>query len=120
MLAPLAAHRQTVRQAEPRHSPAYTVPAVIITWDPKKAAANFRKHGVAFDEAATVFSDKLSTTFPSEDHSENEARFLTIGLSANRQILVVAHTEDDNIIRIISARQATSQEKRFKPGTGST
>src|SRR5205823_1421994 len=87
--------------------------AVIITWDPKKAEANLRKHSVDFDEAATVFSDTLSTTFPSEDHSENEARFITIGLSANRQMLVVAHTEDDNIIRIISARQATSQEKRF-------
>ena len=86
---------------------------MIITWDPKKAEGNLRKHGVSFDEAATVFSDTLSTTFPSQDHSKNEARFLTIGLSANRQTLVVAHTEDDNVIRIISARQATSQEKRF-------
>jgi uncharacterized protein len=86
---------------------------VIITWDPKKAAANLRKHGIDFSEAATVFNDTLSTTFPSQDHSENEARFLTIGLSANRQTLVVAHTEADWVIRIISARQATSQEKRF-------
>jgi uncharacterized DUF497 family protein len=86
---------------------------VIITWDPKKAEANLRKHGVDFEEAATVFSDPLSTTFPSQDHSENETRFLTIGLSANRQILVVAHTEDANVIRIISARRATSQERRF-------
>jgi hypothetical protein len=86
---------------------------VIITWDPKKAGANFRKHGISFEEAATIFSDTLSTTFPSQDHSESEARFLTIGLSANRQTLVVTHTEDDNVIRIISARQATSQEKRF-------
>jgi uncharacterized protein len=76
---------------------------VIITWDPRKAEANLRKHGVGFDEAATAFSDPLSTTFPSQDHSENEARFLTIGLSVNRQTLVVAHTEDDNVIRIISA-----------------
>lgn len=84
-----------------------------ITWDPKKAEANLRKHGVDFREAATVFTDPLSTTFPSEDHSENEVRFLTIGVSANRQVLVVAHTEDDEIIRIISARGATSQERRF-------
>jgi uncharacterized DUF497 family protein len=86
---------------------------VIITWDLKKAEANRRKHGAEFAEAATVFSDRLSTTFPSEDHSGNEARFITIGLSANRQTLVVAHTEEDSIIRIISARRATSQEKRF-------
>jgi uncharacterized DUF497 family protein len=86
---------------------------VIITWDPKKAESNLRKHGVDFREAATIFSDRLSTTFPSEDHSENEVRFLTIGLSANQRILVVAHTEDDKIIRLISARLATPQEKRF-------
>jgi uncharacterized protein len=86
---------------------------VIIAWDQKKAKANLRKHGLDFNEAATVFSDPLSTTFPSEDHSESESRFLTIGLSAHQQIVVVAHTEDDNIIRIISARKATAQEKRF-------
>jgi uncharacterized DUF497 family protein len=86
---------------------------VIITWDPRKAEANLRKHGVAFDEAATVLSDTLSATFPSEDHSEDEARFITIGLAANRQILVVVHTEDDRVIRIISARQATAQERRY-------
>ena len=86
---------------------------MLITWDPKKAEVNFRKHGVDFNEAATVFKDPLSSTFPSQDHSESEARFLTIGLSLNRQLLVVAHTEDDNIILIISARKATPQEKRF-------
>jgi len=86
---------------------------VIITWDPKKAEANLRKHGIDFNEAAAVFSDTLSSTFPSQDHSENEARFLPIGSSPNQQTLVVAHTEDDNVIRIISARLATSQEKRF-------
>ena len=86
---------------------------MIVTWDPNKADANLRKHGVDFHEAATVFGDTLSTTFPSQDHSESEVRFLTIGLSANRQILVVAHTEDDEVIRIISARAATAQERRF-------
>jgi uncharacterized DUF497 family protein len=86
---------------------------VLISWDPGKAEANLRKHGVEFHEAATVFTDPLSTTFPSEDHSDNEQRFVTIGVSANRQILVVAHTEDDNTIRIISARQPTRQERRF-------
>ena len=86
---------------------------MLITWDPKKAEANLRKHGVDFQEAATIFNDPLSATFPSLDHSEPEARFLTIGLSASWSVLVVAHTEDDNVIRIISARMATSQERRF-------
>lgn len=84
-----------------------------ITWDTEKAAANLDKHGVDFHDAATVFTDPLSTTFPSEDHSENEARFLTIGEAARRKLLVVAHTEEDEIIRIISARRTTPQERRF-------
>lgn len=86
---------------------------MVITWDPDKAAANLDKHGVDLQEAATVFTDPLSTTFPSEDHSESEARFLTIGESTKGELLVVAHTEDDDIIRIISARLSTRQERRF-------
>ena len=84
-----------------------------ITWDPDKAAVNLDKHGVDFRGAATLFPDPLSVTFPSEDHSENEARFLTIGQSTKGELLVVAHTEEDDIIRIISARRATRQERRF-------
>ena len=84
-----------------------------ITWDPDKAAANLDKHGVDFHDAATVFADPLSTTFPSEDHTENEARFLTIGEAANGELFVVAHTEEGDIIRIISARRTTPQERRF-------
>ena len=84
-----------------------------ITWDPDKAEVNLDKHGVDFHDAATVFTDPLSTTFPSEDHSENEARFLTIGEAAKGELLVVAHTEEDEIIRIISARRTTAQERRF-------
>jgi len=86
---------------------------VLITWDPKKAETNLRKHGVDFHEAATIFSDPLSSTFPSQDHLASEVRFLTIGLSVNWNVLVVAHTEEENLIRIISARTATSQERRF-------
>jgi uncharacterized protein len=71
---------------------------VRITWDPDKAAANLDKHGVDFRDAATVFTDPLSTTFPSKDHSETEARFLTIGKSNKGELLVVAHTEEDEII----------------------
>jgi hypothetical protein len=86
---------------------------VLITWDPDKAGANLDKHGVDFRDAATVFTDPLSTTFPSEDHSEDEARFVTIAESTKGELLVVAHTEEEDIIRIISARRATRQEKRF-------
>ena len=86
---------------------------MLLTWDTDKAAANLDKHGVDFQDAATVFTDPLSATFPSEDHSESEARFLTIGESTNGELLVVAHTEEDDIIRIISTRRATRQERRF-------
>jgi uncharacterized DUF497 family protein len=66
-----------------------------------------------FREAATVFFDILSTTFPDEDHSASEQRFLTIGSSARNRVLVVAHTEQGDAIWIISARKATRQERRF-------
>lgn len=87
--------------------------AVIFTWDRRKAAANLKKHDVDFREAATVFYDPLSTTFPDEDHSEFEHRFLTVGQSLRRRVLVVAHTEEGDTIRIISARLATGRERRF-------
>jgi hypothetical protein len=87
---------------------------MFITWDPKKADANLRKHGIGFREAATVFQDPLSTTFPSEDHSASERRFLTIGTAATSgHSLVVAHTGKKGTIRIISAPRATRQETKF-------
>jgi hypothetical protein len=86
---------------------------VIFTWDPEKAAANLRKHGVDFREAATVIDDPLSTTFPDSDHSTSEQRFLTIGMSAPGRMLVVAHTEQGQTIRIISARPVTRRERKF-------
>ena len=86
---------------------------MICIWDRRKAAANLKKHGVDFHEAATVFYDPLSTTFPDEDHSESEHRFLTIGESVRGRVLVVAHTEEEETIRIISARPVTSQERKF-------
>jgi hypothetical protein len=79
---------------------------VIFKWDARKAASNLKKHGTDFREAATIFADPLSTTFPDVDHSENEHRFLTIGQSIRGRILVVAHTEEGNTIRIISARES--------------
>jgi len=82
-------------------------------WNSEKAARNLEKHGVSFPEAATVFSDPLSATFPDPDHSIGESRYVTIGISRLRQILVVAHTDRDDRLRIISARKATRQERRF-------
>jgi len=82
-------------------------------WDPRKDAANRRKHGVGFREAATVFGDPLATTFPDMDHSLSEQRFLTIGASASGRLLGVAHTESDDTIRVINARPVTRRERRF-------
>jgi uncharacterized DUF497 family protein len=86
---------------------------VKFTWDPNKAEQNLQAHGVDFREAATVFEDALSTTFPDVDHSVGERRFLIIGQSAPGRILVVSHTETGDTIRIISARATTRRERRF-------
>lgn len=86
---------------------------MTFDWDSEKAAENLKKHDVDFREAATLFDDPLSTTFPDEDHSMNERRFLIIGLSALGRILVVAHTGNGDTIRIISARVATPRERKF-------
>lgn len=82
-------------------------------WNPRKEAANRRKHGVRFREATTVFRDPLAATFPDIDHSVSEQRFLTIGASVRGRILVVAHTESQGKIRIISARPVTRRERRY-------
>lgn len=82
-------------------------------WDPQKAAANFRRRRPSFDEAATVLEDPLSTTYPDDAHSEDETRFVTIGASHHGRVLVVAHTERNDTIRIISARRATRREREF-------
>ena len=82
-------------------------------WDPEKAAANVKRRRISFNEAASVLEDPLSTTFPDEAHSEDEMRFLTIGASHRGRVLVVAHTERNDTIRIISARRATRREREF-------
>lgn len=82
-------------------------------WNSNKARLNFEKHGVAFQEAVTVFNDPLSFTFPDPDHSFGENRYIIIGLSQLGQLLVVAHTERSDNLRIISARKATRQEEQF-------
>jgi len=86
---------------------------VTFTWDPNKASANLRKHDVDFREAATVFDDPLSTTFPDREHSLSERRFVTVGMSARGRVLVVVHTDVGEATRIISAREATRAEQKF-------
>lgn len=79
-------------------------------WDETKALANLRKHGVSFAEASTLFGDPLELTIADPDHSHGEFRFLSLGRSHAGRLLVVAYTERDHRIRIISARPATSRE----------
>ena len=85
--------------------------AFKFDWDDAKAAANLSKHGVDFDEAKTVFYDSLAGAMPDPDHSIGEERLFTIGLSRMGRTLIVSHTERGQFIRIISAREATRQEK---------
>jgi uncharacterized DUF497 family protein len=85
---------------------------VQFEWDGAKAATNLRKHRVSFHEAATVLQDPLSTTFP-DPAIEGEQRFVTIGVSAMGKLLVVAHTERGDTVRLISARRATRRERSF-------
>ncbi|MGH9425669.1 MAG: BrnT family toxin [Terriglobia bacterium] len=82
-------------------------------WDPAKAAENLTKHGVSFEEAATVFRDTLSATGQDPDHSVDEERFVIFGVSTSGRLLVVAHTERGDTIRIISARPATPGERKL-------
>ncbi len=86
--------------------------ALKLTWDPKKAAANIRKHGVSFEEASTAFGDPLSVTIPDPGHGEGERRFVLIGQSVRGRMVVVVHTEEEDNPRMISAREATRAEKR--------
>ena len=84
-----------------------------VSWDPRKADSNLRKHGVAFDEAITVFSDPLAFIFNDLEHSAEEHREIIIGYSTLRRLLLVCFVERvDDTIRIISARRATKQEVR--------
>jgi len=84
-----------------------------IEWDKNKAAKNKRKHQVSFNEASTIFDDPLFITFYDEEHSIDEDRYITIGISNRQRYLLVAHTDDDDYIVIISARKATRNERKF-------
>ncbi len=85
---------------------------IKFEWDTRKARQNLRKHRVDFTEGVTVFADTLSITIPDPDHSEDEERWVTIGLSNRHRLLVVVHTEQEETIRIISARTADRLERR--------
>lgn len=80
-------------------------------WDTAKAVANVSRHGVSFEEAASIFGDSLAITFPDPDHSEGENRMLTFGVSQGDRLLAVVHAERGRAIRIISARKTTRRER---------
>lgn len=84
---------------------------MVYEWDPEKAAANLKKHGVSFREAASAFSDPFAVTFTDPDHSIDERRFITIGASIKNRVVFLAHADrGGDRIRIISARTATRSE----------
>ncbi len=82
-------------------------------WDPKKVTANVQKHDVTFQEAATVFGDPLAITFEDPDHSTDENRYITFGLSLQKRLIVVSHTERGGQTRIISARLMGHKERKI-------
>jgi uncharacterized protein len=86
---------------------------VNFEWDPRKARRNVRKHGVSFHEAATIFGDPLAVTFQDPDHSIVERRFITVGMSDAQGLLIVAHADRGETIRIISARKTTRGERKY-------
>lgn len=90
---------------------------LVFDWDARKARTNLADHRVTFDEAKTVFNDRLLLTFPNDLHSETEERFISIGYSSKQRLLLVVHTEhetEDGIqIRIISCRKVTAAERRY-------
>ena len=86
--------------------------SLTFEWDEKKAEENFRKHGVTFEEAKTVFNDPFSVTIYDPDHSIDELRYIDIGLSSKARLIVVSYSERGERIRIISSRKATKKEQR--------
>jgi uncharacterized DUF497 family protein len=117
-------HQLTVRElhppaasgtlsGDPRRTGKGILFEVRFEWDDEKEEANLSKHGVSFAEAATALRDPLSVTASDPDHSEMEQRFLTFGVSADGRLLVVAHTEQEEVLRIISGRLATGPEQRI-------
>jgi uncharacterized DUF497 family protein len=96
---------------------AYTSLLLRFEWDPKKAVANLHKHGVSFTDAQTVFADENAKLIDDPDHSEEEDRFVLLGLSSSLRLLVVCrcYRSEGNVIRIISARKAEGHERNSYP-----
>lgn len=86
---------------------------MIFEWDPQKSKVNLSKHKVSFEEASTVFNDPLSRTFDDPDHSIDEQRFIIIGHSEKHRLLFVCHTDDEKLVRLISARDVTNAERKY-------
>jgi uncharacterized protein len=84
-----------------------------IEWDPRKATSNLRRHKVSFEEASTTLSDPMAATGADPDHSITEDRFITFGVSERGRLLVVAHTDEGETIRIISDRRASKGEREL-------
>jgi uncharacterized protein len=82
-------------------------------WDAQKAASNLSKHGVSFEEASSVFHDRLHELYLDVAHAEEEVRFIIIGVSSSRRLLVVAFTQRGETIRVISARKAVARERKI-------
>lgn len=91
---------------------------IEFQWDPTKARDNLKKHGVSFEEARSVFFDEYARQFFDEEHSDDEQRFIMLGVSHRMRILVVCHCERErgSVIRIISARKATATERQHYQG----
>lgn len=89
---------------------------LTFEWDEEKSRQNLKKHGVAFEEARTIFNDPFAVTIHDPDHSEGEERFLDIGLSSKGRVLVVWYTERKDNIRIIGCRRATPFERETYEG----
>ena len=103
-----------------RANGALNLGSVTFEWDARKASANFKKHGVTFEEASSVFFDPLATTYPDPDHSLDERREITLGYTMKKDLVFVSHCERGERIRIIGARPATRAERRkHEEGTGS-
>lgn len=86
---------------------------IEFEWDPKKAVSNEQNHTITFQEAASVFGDRLAMTFADPDHSDNEQRYLTFGMSKYNRLLVVSHADSKEKTRIISARLMDRKERRI-------
>lgn len=91
---------------------------IRFEWNSAKAAANLKKHGISFEEARSVFYDEFAVQFFDDDHSSDEERFLLLGMSTGARLLLVCHCEREagNVIRMISARNATKRESAFYGG----